>query len=191
MWQIGVWVLFAVYGALAKQNCPLYGLGYPKPTNLLEQPELKKAAVDLDSKFSEFIDHSNKTKSGNFSYSIEIFSIEDEVPLWSRYWTAPNLKGLNSTGVAEVDGDTVFRLGSVTKIFTMLTFLAEAGDSLWNEPIANYIPEIAALIVDGADNSHSISTTDWQSITLGSLASQMSGLQRDCKGPIAFENIIK
>ncbi|KAI1458684.1 beta-lactamase/transpeptidase-like protein [Annulohypoxylon moriforme] len=179
MWRLGIWILFAVCGVFAKQNCPLYGLGYPKPTNLLEDPEIKKAATSLDSVFLEYFDHSNKTKSGNFSYSVEIFSADDEEPLWSHYWTAPNLKGLNSTGVAEVDGDTVYRLGSVTKIITMLTFLAEAGDSLWNEPIANYIPEIAALVVDGADNAHSISTTDWQSITLGALASQMSGLERD------------
>ncbi|KAI0888267.1 beta-lactamase/transpeptidase-like protein [Annulohypoxylon maeteangense] len=178
MWQLGVIILSAVYGVFAKQNCPLYGLGYPKPTDLLGRPETQKAAAALDSLFFEYFDNSNNTKSSNFSYSVEVFSTEDEEPLWSHYRTAPNLKGLNSTGVDEVDGTTVYRIGSVTKVFTMLTFLAEVGDSLWNEPITNYIPEIAAL-VDGADNSHSISTADWESITLGSLASQMSGLERD------------
>ncbi|KAI0898849.1 beta-lactamase/transpeptidase-like protein [Annulohypoxylon nitens] len=179
MWQLGVLLSFALHGVFAKQNCPLYGLGYPKPTNLLDQPDIRKAAAALDSIFSEQIDHSDQTNSQNFSYSVEVFSVDDEEPLWSHHWTAPNLKGLNSTGVVEVDGNTVYRLGSVTKVFTILTFLAEVGDSLWNEPITKYIPEIAALVVDGTDNSHSISTTDWQSITLGALASQMSGLERD------------
>ncbi|KAI1387977.1 beta-lactamase/transpeptidase-like protein [Hypoxylon trugodes] len=179
MWSFKVLILFSVYGVNAKQNCPLYGLGYPKPTNLLIQPGIQKAAAALDSVFSQYIDHANNTGSERFSYSVEVFSTDDEVPLWSHYWTAPNLKTLNSTGVAEVDGDTVYRLGSVTKIFTILTFLAEVGDTIWNEPITNYIPEIEAMVVGGVDTSHSISTADWGSITIGSLASQMSGLVRD------------
>ncbi|KAI2468653.1 beta-lactamase/transpeptidase-like protein [Annulohypoxylon bovei var. microspora] len=184
MWQLGVLILFAVYGVFAKQNCPLYGLGYPKPTNLLVQPGIKTAATALDSVFSEYIDHSNETKSDSFSYSVEVFSVDDEEPLWSHHWTASNLETLNSTGVTKVDGDTVYRLASVTKVFTILTFLAEAGDTLWNEPIANYIPEIAAFVEAGADNSHSISSTNWESITMGSLASQMSGLARDWSAEI-------
>ncbi|KAI1411055.1 beta-lactamase/transpeptidase-like protein [Hypoxylon sp. FL1857] len=178
MWTFGILFLSAIYGVYAKQNCPLYGLGYPKPTNLLAQPGIQKAATSLDAVFAEYIDHANNTGSDDFSYSVEVFSADEEEPLWSHYWTAPNLKTLNTTGVKKVDGDTVYRLGSVTKIFSILTFLIEAGDTIWNEPITKYIPEIAAM-VDGADNSHSIFTPDWESITIGSLASQMSGLVRD------------
>ncbi|KAI1100935.1 beta-lactamase/transpeptidase-like protein [Jackrogersella minutella] len=178
MWSFGVLSLFAVYGVYAKQNCPLYGLGFPKPTNLLAQPGVKEAATALDSVFDQYIDHPNDTSSDGFSYSIEVFSADEEEPLWSHHWTAPNLKTLNSTGVHKVDGNTVYRLASVTKVVTILTFLAEVGDGLWNEPITKYIPEIKALVA-GADNSHSISTPDWDSITIGSLASQLSGLVRD------------
>ncbi|KAI0830006.1 beta-lactamase/transpeptidase-like protein [Hypoxylon sp. FL0890] len=184
MWSHGILLLFSVYGVCAKQNCPLYGLGYPKPTNLLTQPGIQKAATSLDAVFAEYIDHANNTGSDGFSYSVEVFSADEELPLWSHHWTAPNLKTLNSTGVKEVDGDTVYRLGSVTKIFSILTFLAEVGDTMWNEPITKYIPEIAAMVVGGTDNSHSISTPDWDSITIGSLASQMSGLVRDSSAEI-------
>lgn len=174
--------LFAIIrGAHAKQNCPLYGLGYPNPTNLLAQAGIQTVRTLLDSAFTENIDNANQTGSERFSYSVEVFSADEEEPLWSHHWTAPNLKTLNSTGVSEVDGDTVYRLGSVTKIFTILTFLAEAGDSMWNEPITKYIPEIKALVTTGVDNSHSISTPDWDAITIGALASQMSGLARDCQ----------
>lgn len=172
--------MFAIIrGAHAKQNCPLYGLGYPNPTNLLAQAGIQTVRTLLDSAFTENIDNANQTGSERFSYSVEVFSADEEEPLWSHHWTAPNLKTLNSTGVSEVDGDTVYRLGSVTKIFTILTFLAEAGDSMWNEPITKYIPEIKALVTTGVDNSHSISTPDWDAITIGALASQMSGLARD------------
>ncbi|OTA56263.1 beta-lactamase/transpeptidase-like protein [Hypoxylon sp. EC38] len=162
--------MFAAYGIYAKHNCPLYGLGYPKPTNLLSQPGFQQAATTLDSVFAEYIDHANNTGSDAYSYSVEVFSADEEDLLWSHHWTAPNLRSLKSPGVKTVDGDTVYRLGSVTKIYTVLTFLAEVGDTLWNEPITKYIPEIASMVVAGADNSHSISTPDWETITIGSLA---------------------
>ncbi|KAI1374465.1 beta-lactamase/transpeptidase-like protein [Hypoxylon crocopeplum] len=178
MMLLQVLVLFAACGVYAKQNCPLYGLGFPKPTNILAQPGIGVAAKSLDDAFSQYIDNGENTGSGGFSYSVEVFSADTEEPLWSHHWTAPNLGSLNSPGVSTVDGDTVYRIGSVTKVFSILAFLAEVGDAMWNEPITKYVPEIKALVTAG-DFSHSITTPDWDSITIGSLASQMSGLVRD------------
>ncbi|KAI1110398.1 beta-lactamase/transpeptidase-like protein [Nemania sp. NC0429] len=162
----------------AKQNCPLYGLGYPKPTNLFQYDEIRDAASALDSLIGQYIDNATNTGSDRFSYSVEVFAANEQEPLWSHYWTAKNLAG--TPGVKKIDGNTVYRIGSLTKIFTMLTFLAEEGDSSWNEPISRYIPEIANMIEDGPDDtSHSLSSPDWSSITIGSLASQISGLMRD------------
>lgn len=164
----------------AKQNCPLYGLGYPKPTNLFQYEEIRSAATALDTLVGQYIDNATNTGSDRFSYSAEVFSANEQEPLWSHYWTAKNLG--NTPGVKKIDGNTVYRIGSLTKIFTMLTFLAEAGDSSWNEPISKYVPEVADLIDDGPDDtSHSLSSPDWASITIGSLASQISGLMRDCE----------
>ncbi|KAI3324067.1 beta-lactamase/transpeptidase-like protein [Xylariaceae sp. AK1471] len=166
----------ASYGKL---NCPLYGLGYPKPNNLFSYGGISSAASSLDSVFGQYIDNANNTGSDRFSYSVEVFAANEAKPLWSHYWTAKNLATMNTTGVKKVDGDTVYRMGSLTKIFTMLTFLAEVGDASWNEPIAKFIPEIAAMITQGSDNSHSLTTPDWGAITIGALASQISGLMRD------------
>ncbi|KAI0515076.1 beta-lactamase/transpeptidase-like protein [Xylaria bambusicola] len=176
------WLLVvAATSTTAKLNCPLYGLGYPKPTNLLASQGIKGAASALDSVFPQFIDNANGTGSARFSYSVEVFSAsEDNAPLWSHYWTAKNLAMMNTTGVKKIDGDTVYRIGSLTKVFTMLTFLAEVGDSVWNDPIAKYIPEVADMAANSSGSSHSLTTPDWGSITIGSLASQISGLMRDC-----------
>ncbi|KAI1811978.1 beta-lactamase/transpeptidase-like protein [Poronia punctata] len=163
----------------AKLNCPLYGLGYPKPENLFEYSGIEDAAAALDSVFEEKIDNANNTGSDRFSYSVEVFAANEDKPLWTHYWTAKNLATMNTTGIKKIDGNTVYRMGSLTKVFTILTFLAEVGDSSWNEPVANYIPEIAAMMEDGSDNSHSLTRPDWGSITIGSLASQISGLMRD------------
>ncbi|KAI0416377.1 beta-lactamase/transpeptidase-like protein [Xylaria grammica] len=166
-------------GSHAKQNCPLYGLGYPKPSDLSNHEGIRNAASALDSVFKEYIDEANNTGADRFSYSVEVFSATEAAPLWSHHWTAKNLATMNTTGVRKVDGSTVYRIGSLTKVFTMLTFLAEVGDAAWNDPIAKYVPEIAAMAVPGHDNSHSLTSPDWGSITIGALASQVSGLMRD------------
>ncbi|KAI8626024.1 beta-lactamase/transpeptidase-like protein [Xylariaceae sp. FL1651] len=179
-WRTLTWLIaFQAITLHAKLNCPLYGLGYPKPTNLFSYGGIKTAADALDSIFGQYIDNANNTGSDSFSYSVEVFAANEQKPLWSHYWTAKNLATMNTTGVKSVDGNTVYRMGSLTKIFTILTFLAEVGDSSWNEPITKFIPEIAAMAVNGSSNSHSLTTPDWGSITIGSLASQISGLMRD------------
>ncbi|KAF2967354.1 hypothetical protein GQX73_g6229 [Xylaria multiplex] len=172
-------VIIQTIGSHAKQNCPLYGLGYPKPNNLLNHQGIHNAAKALDSVLGQYVDNANNTGSDRFSYSVEVFTANEQEPLWSHYWTAKNLATMNTTGVKEIDGNTVYRIGSLTKVFTMLTFLAEVGDLCWNEPISKYIPEIAAMVVPGRDNSHSLTSPDWGSITIGALASQVSGLMRD------------
>ncbi|KAI1265512.1 beta-lactamase/transpeptidase-like protein [Xylariaceae sp. FL1019] len=163
----------------AKLSCPLYGLGYPKPSDLLDSEGIQKAATRLDTVFAEYIDNANNTNSDYFSYSVQVFSATEEQPLWSHHWTAKSLATMNTTGVKKIDGDTVYRVGSVTKILSMLTFLAEVGDASWNEPITSFVPEVADMVANGSDYSHSLTTPDWGSITIGSLASQISGLMRD------------
>lgn len=94
----------------------------------------------------DYIDTSNITGIDLFSYSIQIFSTNPGSPpvLWERYRTAKNLPA-NTTGVKKVDGDTVYRLGSVTKVYTVLTWLAERGDVEWNQPVTKYVPELKGL----------------------------------------------
>ncbi|KAK3359532.1 beta-lactamase/transpeptidase-like protein [Lasiosphaeria hispida] len=171
----------------AKPNCPLYGPLLPRPKDLLRDPGIQAAGKALDHVFAQYIDSDNSTGSGRFSYSVEIFSGTDDSSIWSHYWTAPNLGRFNSSGVLKVDTNTVYRIGSITKIFTVLTFLATVGDGVWNDPITKYVPEIAALA--RGNTGSSIFETDWDSITVGSLATQTSGIIRDYAllGELAYQ----
>nr|CAD01102.1 conserved hypothetical protein [Neurospora crassa] len=169
----------------AKQNCPLYGPLFPKPTNLLQNAAIQAAAKSLDEIFLKYIDHDNTTGADHFSYAVEVFSGSEDTPLWSHYWTAPNLGVFNSTGVSRVDTHTVFRIGSITKIFTVLAFLATVGDRVWNDPVTKYLPELARLAEKTPGGSMMV--PDWEEVTLGSLASQTSGLMRDWFPPLPLE----
>lgn len=166
---------------LGRAICPLYGSLFPKPQNLLQDPGIQVAGWALDDIFLQYIDQNSSTGSDHFSYSVEVFSSSESQPLWSHYWTAPNLNEFNSSGVVKVDADTVFRVGSITKVYTILAFLATVGDTIWNDPVTKYLPDLAsAAKAAGAVPGGSMFSPDWDSITLGSLASQTSGLIRDC-----------
>lgn len=163
----------------AKAPCPLYGPIFPKPTKLLSDPAVQYAATLLDGIFPQYIDNANSSGSERFSYSVEVFSATEDLPLYEHHWTATNLPLLNSSGVTRVTGDSVYRIGSITKIFTILTFLATVGDGILNDPVSKHLPEIAELAAQSSGSA--IWAPDWDSITVGSLATQTSGLIRDCK----------
>ena len=178
--------LSACGGALAKAPCPLYGPLLPRPKNLLVDPGIQYAAYLLNDIFPQYIDNEPRIGPDRFSYSVQVFSGSEDYPLWQHHWTAPNLAAMNSsttTGTRKIDGDTVYRIGSVTKIFTVLTFLATVGDGVMNDPITKYLPDIEKL-ARNTSTVPGIFKPDWDEITVGSLATQMSGLIRDCLCPI-------
>ncbi len=99
------------------------------------------------------------------SISVEITSQSES--LWSHFHTA---RKQNSTrpGASVVDGDSLYRIASITKTFTVLGLLYqhEAGNLNLETPIKHYIPELTGSI-------------PWHDITLRALASQLSGIPRD------------
>ncbi|KAI0101490.1 beta-lactamase/transpeptidase-like protein [Nemania sp. FL0031] len=160
-------VLSACRGA---PTCPLEGPVFPKPLQLAKSEAIKAAVANLTDTFKGITDDAR-----NYSFALEVFSAYDPVPLFSVLHTAPKLAELNTTGVRTVDENTVFRLGSLTKIYTMYVFLINAGDKMWNEPITNYVPELQAM----ANRSDPVTKTAWDKITIGGLATQMTGIPRD------------
>jgi CubicO group peptidase (beta-lactamase class C family) len=167
-------------------NCPLYGPTFPTLQNPAKSDIIQEVIANLTALF-DAIDADHSTGTGNNSYALNIFSTNDAYPtLFEHYYTSPTLKNQSSPGVTKVDGDTVFRLGSVTKIFTILTWLSEAGDSYFLDPITKHVPELAALAANSSGNS--ITSVSWDDITIGELASQMSGISNDSKLPLCSTN---
>ena len=83
-------------------------------------------------------------------------------------------------GVTSVDSNTVYALGSISKLLTVYTFLLEAGDTSWNDPVTKYIPELAAYAkAHPQAATQQIDHYNWEDITVGALVSQLSGMVRD------------
>lgn len=68
-----------------------------------------------------------------------------------------------------MDANTAYRIGSITKVFTTLAFLAEAGDKHFNRPITEFIPELAAM----RQSKDQLRSVDWEDISIESLMAQV------------------
>ncbi|KAI0466017.1 beta-lactamase/transpeptidase-like protein [Xylaria cf. heliscus] len=159
-----------VLACKAAPTCPLEGPAFPKPLRLAQSEKIKAAVSNLTDVFRGVM-----ANAQNHSFALEVFSAHDPDPIFSVFHTAPKLAKLNTTGVKTVDENTVFRLGSLTKIHTIYLFLVNAGDKIWNEPITKYVPELQAL----TNHSDPVANTAWEEVTIGGLATQMAGIPRD------------
>lgn len=175
-------------------NCPPLGPVFPKPSSqeLLASASVQAAVANLTATFAAR-DADNGMGAYSTSYSVEVWSASDapRTTLFSWQHTAPNLTRSagggggapfnNASGVRKVDADTVYRLGSLTKIFIIYTWLVQDGDAKWMDPITKYVPELAAAAAAGKDKTDPLDYVDWEDITIGALASQMAGIVRDCE----------
>jgi len=165
MYRVNVLAAFAVCIA-AQVLAKCYD---PSPAFLLPSQELfsrnKSFFASIDSAIDTLV--TSDLFNGS-SFAIEVTSSHET--LWSRYHTA---KVLNKTrGTRHVDGDTRFRIASITKTFTTLALLQQhaAGNLSIDDTFDKYIHELQDK------DEFSI---PWKDITLRSLASQLSGIPRE------------
>ncbi|KAF2797455.1 beta-lactamase/transpeptidase-like protein [Melanomma pulvis-pyrius CBS 109.77] len=107
------------------------------------------------------------------SFSVEVTSSKES--LWSYHHTARE-RNASRPDIPTVNSDALYRIASISKIFTVLGVLYQhaAGNMSLDDPIDKYIAELKG------EQEGSI---PWKDITLRSLASQLSGIPRDCVLP--------
>ncbi|EED23038.1 penicillin-binding protein, putative [Talaromyces stipitatus ATCC 10500] len=113
------------------------------------------------------------------SFSVLVFDLTSDEPLFDFHFEAPGLDGSLTKG--NLSDETIYRTGSVGKLLTMYTWMVDIGDSVFTDPITKYIPELAQA---ATKSSNSLFYTNWSEVTIGSLASQMSGIGVNCKPPV-------
>lgn len=163
-------------------SCPLLGTSFPVPRNLSGSSIIQSAIANLTATIHEAGSTGNSShgifNTNATSFSIQIFDTKSAEPLLDYHNSAPLLAAASDSGVKTVDANTVYRIGSISKLLTVFTFLLEAGDSLWNDPVTDYVPELKAAAQQSTNNVNSVR---WNEVTLGALASQMAGIPRDCR----------
>lgn len=150
----------------------LAGPAFPAPTALQGSDSLTSAITA----FEKSIAVSPVVQANETAWAVAVFSTHDDEPLYERYFT-PDY----NISVAQVDRDSVFRIASVSKVFSVWSFLIEVGDEHFNDPITRYVPELAAAFktLDRSVVYDDIDTVRWDEVTLGQLASHLAGIPRD------------
>lgn len=159
--------------AATKGYCTLPGLLLPKPTRLASSSPVAKAGLKLDGLFDNIANGSILVgfDARNISFTIGMVSLSDPLPLWEYHHLAP----ANIDGTKTPDGDSEWMIGSISKVFTDLILLRLGLDV--NDPVHKYLPQLK-----GGD-----SETDWDSITLASLANHMSGIRMNYGYPEIYD----
>jgi CubicO group peptidase (beta-lactamase class C family) len=177
-----VLLIFAVLAAIVPRAlsqvnlpapCPLLGQIFPPPIDLSSQSTWQNATTTL----ARVLSNATLVKSNETSFAIQIITKNSIIPVYEYYHKAPShLYGSgNSTTIGK---DAIFRIASVSKMFTVYALLLECGFKCFEDPITKYVPELK-----NAKFNNEIDTEQWEQVTLGALASQMSGIGRDCELP--------
>lgn len=173
-----------VHSAASFQPCPILGLDFIAPQNLQNATAFQAALQNLSSTFDN-IGKTGQTPYGAFpnnetSFSVGVFDASSPGLLWSSAYTAPILENATE-GTTNVTKDSIFRIGSGSKLITVYLFLLEAGPKWWNHPITEFIPRLADAAKACSATQDPIDCLDWDDVTLGALASHMAGVPRDCE----------
>ncbi|KAI4610098.1 uncharacterized protein J4E87_010854 [Alternaria ethzedia] len=156
--------------ALASAKCFEPTIAHPPPRYNVGDPLLQDAFKSINMALTAAVAAPEFDRT---SFSVEITSSKDT--LWSRHHTARE-RNASRPDIPEVNGDALYRIASITKTFTVLGILYQhaAGKLSLDATVNTYLKELGDKSNGGIP---------WKDITLRSLASQLSGLPRECKMP--------
>lgn len=128
----------------------------------------------------ELVSDSNPNNSfSNVTFSLGMFSLhDDDATSLQFHYTSPEIAN-SPNGTKNVNGDSIYRIASVTKVFTVLAGLLELSLTDWERPLTELIPTLAQFAEQSSRNNDPINTVQWNKITPSALAAQIAGIPRD------------
>ncbi|KAI1365849.1 putative penicillin-binding protein [Xylaria arbuscula] len=160
----------------------LLGPIYPPPIGLSTSGNIESWSSGLMLSLSQVLQsgHSNfgDFEANTSSVSITILSTEEaeDTSFFDFHYASPFLNA-SAGGTAQVTKNSIYRLGSISKLFTAYTLLVGYGWRIWDHAVTQYLPELRGAVQPGYGNS--IENVYWDGVTVGALASQLSGVGRD------------
>lgn len=172
-----LWLLGSLALSINAQKttpCPILGAAYPAPTALSNDPLFLNATEKLTLQLNEAIENGTLP---SISIAVQVFNKEENAA-FGFYHTDDAAVG--SSGVQMVDEDTMFRIGSISKLWTMFLYMTLEGTRYFHEPVSKYIPELR-VNYNSTQEANVVDHVQWGDVTIGELASHQAGIARDCK----------
>ncbi|KAJ5554430.1 hypothetical protein N7513_004389 [Penicillium frequentans] len=173
--------LLMAYGAVGFAD--YLGPTYPPPVDLSSQQSLVTAAwKNLTTTLDSYLKYNpsgsaTAVVSGiqNTTFSTNLFSIHDPNAAKLQYhWTSPEIASSNN-GTNKVNGDSIYRMASSTKLYTTYAGMIALTEEEWNLPLTQINPLFAEAVAKSEDP---IWHVEWDKVTPWALASQISGIPR-------------
>jgi len=167
----------------SSRSCPPLGAILPAPQSPSSSTHLAPSIANLTS----LLDATLAAHYNDSAVAIAVQSIHEDAPLFTYYRTpkthaGPSYGGGGKGGGGggserDVDGETIFRVGSVSKLVAALAALQlshsrdqEKARIDLDASVLKYIPQLANSTAEG------IVRTPWKDVTVRSLTSHLSGL---------------
>lgn len=103
-------------------------------------------------------------------FNIDVFSAATNKSIFSYNHVGESAREALTSG--ELNENSISRLGSVTKMFTVYALIVQGGIDILNQPLTNYLPELR--VVNASVDPRK--TLNWDGITVGALASHQAGI---------------
>jgi len=169
MARIFLSLISALFGtlAIASIDCRPNGPVVPRPTDLANSQVVTSALGDLTNLLQQAVDGDVKGSNlANSSFSVALISFSQQdaaIPIWEFHHLSP----ANVNGTKNLDRDSQYLIGSVSKVFTDLVLLKSGIDP--DTPVQEYLPSLE----DGR--------ISWRDITLKALGNNLAGTPAICK----------
>ncbi|KAM3465449.1 hypothetical protein NHJ6243_001725 [Beauveria neobassiana] len=157
----------------------LLGPAFAAPTRLAAEPSIRAAAANVTALLDELFRTGTSPwgslhAANDTALSVQVLSIDDDDD-GARivdYHHSPGNLNVSAGSAARVDADTVYRIGSISKLFTAYALLVNQGRKWWDKPVSEILPELGEQREERGDGAQ----TRWGEVTVGALASQMGGV---------------
>ncbi|KAI3336136.1 putative penicillin-binding protein [Ustulina deusta] len=160
----------------------LLGPIYQPPTALLTSSVVDAWGSGLTARLNHVL-QSGHSDFGDFeantsSISITIVSTKDDegTPFFDFHHSSPFLNH-SAGGTNQVTKNSIYRIGSISKLITAYTLLVGYGWQSWDHAVTRYVPELRGAA--SSDHRDPIDDVSWDRVTIGTLTSQLSGIGRD------------
>lgn len=173
--SVGTFFLLANRALAARDGlCPPLGPVMPAPVDPSSHDPVQDAIRLVTDRFQNLTEGYNTT-----GISVAVKSIHESGPMLELHYTPPVLDDDSTT---TVDSETIYRIGSLSKLFAVLSTLTQ-GQIKMEDPITKYVPELLQLKKEAVPVPNDITAVHWDQVTVGSLTSHMSGIGADRMHP--------
>ncbi|KAF3279071.1 hypothetical protein TWF970_004180 [Orbilia oligospora] len=147
-------------------RCAVEGALLPRPTNVCNYPAFKSATSKLSSYFNAAIsgDISAGFNTINTSFAVAFVSLDHSNSANKPIYTYTHLSPANKEGTKEIDGDSQFLIGSISKLFSDVALLKSGVDL--DHKVTKYLPELRKKE----------SLIRWEDVTLRDLGEHLAGM---------------